>query len=162
MRNHVFRRATQTLLLSVAFFVSPTYADDIIDANQLEAILKIAQGFGHAVLEKDDLGDPMIRGRIDGVKYGIFFYGCTEGADCKDIQFSTGWSGANLSLEKINEWNQEQRYGKASMDDEGDPRLAFTVNITYGVTAENFEDTVDWWAVAMKNFREYIEENSLD
>jgi len=155
--------AVRAMILSAVFSTASAYAaPTIIDANNLDEILKLAKGFGHAVLETDGVGDPMIRGRIDGIKYGIFFYGCTDGTDCKDIQFQTGWDGVELSLETINRWNQEQRYGTASIDEEGDPRLEFPVNITFGVTSENLEDTIDWWAVTMRNFRDFVDENSAD
>lgn len=153
----------QSMILSLSLLgTSVNAAPSIIDANNLNEMLNIAKGFGHAVLETDGAGDPMIRGRIDGVKYGIFLFGCSDGADCKDIQFMTGWSGVTVPIEKINQWNREQRYGKACIDEDGDPRLEFPVNMTYGVTLENFEDTIDWWAVTIRAFRDFVDENSVD
>ena len=50
-------------------------ADEIVSAQEQEAILNVAKGFGSASLDKDSDGDPMIVGRVEGTKYVIFFYG---------------------------------------------------------------------------------------
>ena len=65
----------------------------LIDATMPDKILEIAKGFGTASLDKDNVGDPRITGRIDGQKYTIHFYGCLNGKDCDDIQFYTYWTG---------------------------------------------------------------------
>ncbi|EIC22898.1 YbjN domain-containing protein [Thiorhodovibrio frisius] len=161
MKNHAFGVVLRAAILTAAF-VTPAVAADsptIIDANSLDAILGLAKGFGSAELDTDGVGDPMISGRTNGIKYGIYFYGCEEAKDCKDIQFVSGWTGVKLSLEKINEWNRTQRFGKAFIDEEGDPGVRFPVNIRYGVTSENMEDTIDWWAVIVKSFKEFMDEN---
>ncbi|MGT2467953.1 hypothetical protein ACVOMV_28700 [Mesorhizobium atlanticum] len=45
-------------------------------------MLNIARGFGSARMGKDDNGDPMIYGRVEGVKYVIYFYGCEDHENC--------------------------------------------------------------------------------
>ncbi len=51
-------------------------------------IFKIAQGYGTAELSKDSVGDPMISGRMAGINYVIFFYGCNDaGKECSSLQF---------------------------------------------------------------------------
>jgi len=144
--------AFSTLLLGCA---GPSFAA-MIDATNPSRIYEIARGFGSAELDTDAQGDPRIVGRIDGTKYGIYFYGCRKGKDCDDIQFSAGWSGAKVSLEEINRWNLQKRYGKAYLDRDGDPRLEMVVNIDYGVSVKNLEDSFNWWSKAMKGFKEEV------
>ncbi|AWI79602.1 YbjN domain-containing protein [Parazoarcus communis] len=144
--------AFSSLLLACA---SPSLAA-MIDATDPSRIYEIARGFGSAELGRDGQGDPRIVGRIDGTKYGIYFYGCRKGKDCDDIQFSAGWSGTKVSLEKINRWNLEKRYGKAYLDRDGDPRLEMVVNIDYGVSTRNLEDSFNWWTKAMESFKEEV------
>ena len=97
-------------------------AQELMDAKKPQAILEIAKGFGSAKLGTDAEGDPLITGRIKGTKYGIYFYGCnSKGEECDDIQFNAAWSGVKASLEDVNRWNAEKRYGKAYIDSEGDP-----------------------------------------
>jgi hypothetical protein len=131
-------------------------AAELLDATQPEKILAVASGFGSATLERDSDGDPLIIGRIEGSKYGIFFYGCTDGADCQDIQFHAAWGGVETSLEELNEWNRSMRFGTAYLDGENDPALQMTVNLDFGVSPLNLDDTFAWWARAMKDFRQEI------
>jgi len=130
--------------------------EKIITAENPEEILSIAKGFGSAVLGKDSEGDPKISGRIDGIKYWIYFYGCVKGKDCDDVQFSTAWSDVKVTMADINEWNRTMKYGMAYLDEDGDPTLELMVNIDYGVTVKNFDDTFDWWAKVMKLFKKDV------
>lgn len=129
---------------------------ELVDATNPTRIYEMAKGFGSAELDKDGQGDPRVTGRIEGTKYGIYFYGCSNGRDCDDIQFSAGWSGAKVTLDDINRWNRQKRYGKAYLDRDGDPRLEMVVNIDYGVSAKNLEDSFSWWSKALKGFKEEI------
>jgi len=142
--------------LSVIIATPATYASEIVSAENPEAILNIAKGFGSATLKKDSAGDPFIVGRIDGTKYGIVFYGCNNGKECDEIQFSAGWSGANASLDDINKWNSKKKYGKAYLDRDGDPRLDMMVNLDYGVTEKNLDDSFNWWTKVLGGFKKEI------
>ncbi len=145
------------LLLSGLLLVGGVQADPIVTAQQPEAILNVARGHGSASLKTDASGDPMIEGRIDGTKYFIFFYGCNdEGKDCDDIQFAAAWSGYDVTVVDANRWNSKKRFGKAYIDGDGDPVLAMTVNIDYGVTLSNLDDTFKWWTRALEGFKEEV------
>jgi hypothetical protein len=133
------------LLLS-AFNVS---AQDLVTADDPEKILDIARGFGSAELESDEDGAPVIRGRMDGRRYSVYFYGCEDGTGCSTIQFWT-WVEAPLDpLGSVNSWNRDFRFGKAYVDGEGDIILEWDVNLWGGVTPRNLDDTFDWWRGVM-------------
>jgi hypothetical protein len=136
--------------------MGPAWAADLVGAGNPNDILAVAKGFGSATLEKDSEGDPKISGRINGIKYGIYFYGCTEGKDCTDIQFATGWSGAKVEMSKVNDWNRTKRYGKAYLDKENDPMLELPVNLSYGVSPKNLDSTFEWWGAIVKSFAEDV------
>jgi hypothetical protein len=128
------------------------YADTLVSAEDPATILDIAKGFGSAELSTDDDGDPMITGRIEGTRYAVFFYGCQDGEACENIQFSAGWSGYQVSAAQLHNWNAQTLFGKAYLDDVGDPILELAVNLKYGVSRKNLDDTFDWWKVVMKGF----------
>lgn len=128
----------------------------LITAEMPERILEVAKGFGRASLEQDTEGDPKISGRMDGTKYTLHFYGCEGGVKCKDIQFSAAWSGTGLTVNKMNDWNRTKRFGKAYIDSEGDPVLEMPVNLQFGVSQQNLEDTFDWWMSILKVFKQEI------
>jgi hypothetical protein len=142
--------------LALAGAIGAANASDLIDATDPNAILNIAKGFGSATLEKDSGGDPKIAGRIEGVKYGIYFYGCEAGKSCTDIQFAAGWSDVKVSLEKINEWNRGKRFGKAYLDKVNDPMLELSVNINHGVSVKNLEDSFEWWKAIVNGFQQEV------
>lgn len=142
--------------LSMLLLASATYADNIISAENPDAILNIAMGYGSATLTKDSSNDPMITGRIDGTRYGIFFYGCSDGKECDDIQFSASWGGVKVLMDEINAWNRDKRFGKAYIDKDGDPALEMSVNLDYGVTQRNLDDTFNWWTTALREFKKEV------
>lgn len=146
------------VLLTLIFSLGTVQAKGLIDATDPAKILEIAKGFGSASLEKDDGGDPRITGRIDGNKYGISFWGCTDGKDCEDIQFNAGWSDTGATQEQMNEWNRTKRFGKAFLDSDGDPNLEMGVNINHGVSTENMEDTFKWWSSLLEGFKASLSE----
>ncbi|SEP86046.1 Putative sensory transduction regulator [Ectothiorhodospira magna] len=139
------------ILLAAA---GPLSASEIVDATNPEKIRQLAQGYGSATLTTDGTGDPMIRGRIDGTSCAIIFYGCSENRDCKNIQFTSAWqTNGQYTLEDMNRWNRTARFGKAYLDGDGDPVLEMNVNLDFGVTERNLDDTLDWWRVALLQFR---------
>ena len=156
LKNNTFELIMTTGLLSAMLIAPAAYAEDIINAENPDAILNIARGFGYATLGKDSQGDPKISGRVEGTRYGIYFYGCSEGKNCNQIQFATGWGEIKVPMDEINEWNRKRRYGKAYLDKDGDPMVEMMVNINYGVTTKNLEDTFDWWTKVMKDFGENV------
>lgn len=142
-----------SLLVGVVPFVQ---AQELITAGDAEAILDIAKGYGSAALETDSQNDPMIVGRINGTRYGVIFYGCNDGRDCKDIQFAAAWGGSKVSSDAINTWNRDTKFGKASLDKDGDPKLLMSVNLRYGVSRKNLDDTFDWWEKVLGKFEKEV------
>ena len=143
-----------TLFLGAS--IGSAAAQNLVEAKDLETILDVAKGFGSASLDKDSQGDPVIQGRSDGIKYSINFYDCKPDVGCWDMQFMAGWSNVKVSLDAINDWNRETRYGKAYLDKDSDPNLKMAVNVKHGVSRKNLEDTFDWWFVALKDFKKDV------
>lgn len=135
----------------------------LLDATMPYTILSIAKQYGPASIGKDGEGDPIIRGTIKDTKYIIYFYGCVDGKDCDDILFYAGWErrkdNISRTLLEINKWNADTRYGKGYLDEEGDPCLEMVVNIDYGVSRKNLEDSFNWWEKATTSFfRDIVED----
>lgn len=128
-------------------------ASDLLDGSDPAAILRIAEGYGSAMLDKDSVGDPMIEGRIDGQAYTVFFYGCDGGAGCSSIQFTTYFAGVRPDAAVVSDWNDENRFGTLYLDGDGDLALDMDVNLFGGVTRKNLDDTFDWWRVVLEEVR---------
>lgn len=137
--------------------VQPVWAADLVDATDPQQVMNLARGYGSANLSTDGVGDPMITGRMDGTRYSIMFYGCSDNRNCKTIRFSSAWAtDGQYTLEDMNAWNEGYRFGKAYLDDEGDPVLEMNVNLLYGVSRRNLDDTIDWWRVALGQFKSEV------
>lgn len=143
------------IVMAVALAAPGTVSARTIDATDPAMILEVARGFGSAELTEDTVGDPLVNGRIEGVKYSIFFYDCTEGQSCRTLMFRSTWAADVSSVDRVNEWNRENRFGRAYVDEDGEIVLEMDVNLFAGVTFDNFDDTVDWWRFAMTSFEDF-------
>ncbi|MDX1606415.1 MAG: YbjN domain-containing protein [Candidatus Competibacterales bacterium] len=147
-------RALPALLAALAS--GPALTQNLIDATDPEAILNVATGFGSASLSRDNLGDPYIEGRIEGRIYELFFYDCTDNANCRSLMFRASFDAEGYTVEHMNLWNKEQRFGKAYLNEAGDPVIEYDVNLYGGVTFTNFDDTFDWWRIVLDKFAGYV------
>ncbi|MGX5801215.1 YbjN domain-containing protein [Bradyrhizobium sp. Arg314] len=143
--------------LALAGAVSVARAGDaeILQKPDPAAILDIAKGFGSARIDKDDNGDPMISGRIEGVKYVIYFYGCEDHDNCKSLQFSTGYTDA-LSAEQANAWNEKYRWVKAYSGDGSNFKM--DVSFAGGITRANLEEQFSNWDSMAGNIKDFVNE----
>jgi hypothetical protein len=141
-------------VLALAPISAPLSAEQLVTAADTAKILEIARGFGSAELETDSDGAPVIRGRMDGRRYSVLFYGCENGADCTTVQFLTWMTAPADPLGTVNRWNRDFRFGKAHVDAEGDIVIEWDVNLWGGVSPRNLDDTFDWWRSVMARLDE--------
>ena len=148
--------------ITAAMLAAPAAgAEETIDATDPERILAIAHSFGEAALTTDNLGDPLIEGRIGEKGYRLLFYGCSENRDCKTLMFSAGWEDDDRTDELTDammaDWNREKRFGKAYLDQDGIATVEMNVNLHGGVTRANLDDTIDWWRLVLAEFDDYFD-----
>ena len=117
-------------------------------------VLNIAKGYGAANLEKNEQGDPLISGRLDGVKYSVLFYSCESGANCRSIQFSTGYTDP-FSAEKANAWNRDYRWVKAYEVD-GASSFRMDVDFQGGITRESLDAQFETWNSFIPTIRDFV------
>jgi len=147
-------------LAAVLAFSTPASAAGLIDAGMVERIREIASGHGSTEVDKLDDGSPRIKGRIDGIRYQILFYGCEKnGSKCQNIQLYAGWSlaeGEKIDLTAINGWNRDYRYGKAYLDDENDPAIEYDISLEGGVSRENLDESLETWSEVISAFEDKV------
>lgn len=130
---------------------------DLIYGDSVDAIVQIAAGWGSASRDVDSYGDPMVRGRINGIGYSIYFYGCSEkGIECSSIQFYAGFLDYTGGLERLNQWNLDNRFGKAYLFNDGTVGVSLNVNLDGGVTRANLDDTFGFWDLVIRDFPDFI------
>ena len=111
-----------------------------------------------AELTTDNGGDPVIKSSAEGVSFSIYFYDCEAKPRCKAIQFSAGFDLKQpLTASKLNEWNRDNRYLKAYVDDEGDPHVEYDVNLNASRTKEGLDDDFSIWTSMISDFTTFID-----
>jgi len=151
------------ILLALVFSVGPATAQapasctNIVDGSDPARIFHLARGHGSAEISTDNRGDPKIDGRMHGVRYQIFFYGCNNGEQCTSVQFRAGFTQTNKqTIERMNEWNVSKRFGKAAIDKAGDATIEMDVNLRGGVCNANFDETIVWWSSVLRDYLAFI------
>ena len=88
--------------------------------------------------------------------YTVAFFDCTQNRDCQSVMFRAGFRASGQTAEQMADWNREQRFGKAYLDEAGNPVVEFNVNLAGGVTRANLPDSVDRWQAVLAAFAEHV------
>ncbi len=147
------------LILGGAFVVASALsaqAQTVIDGAQVDEILNLARGYGSASMETQSNGDPKITGKVEGVTYQVFFMNCTNNTNCEDLNFYAGFLDNKQTLDVINAWNRDKRFGKAYLDSDLDAVIEFDVNLEHGVTRDNLDAAFSLWTLILDQYTTYI------
>ena len=146
--------AAATLVLGGA---AGAVAQELVDGTNVDEVANIARGFGSVTLDKASNGDPMIEGKIEGVSYYLFFRNCADdNTQCEDLNFYAGFLDNKQTMEAINAWNRDKRFGKAYLDSDLDAVIEYDVNLEHGVSRENLDSTFQVWSLILKQYADYI------
>jgi hypothetical protein len=149
---------TSGVLLALAA-AAPPAPIHMVRAQDPQSIVTALQGAGYAAkLGVDKVGDPMVSSGVSGTTFQIFFYNCTNHANCATVQFHSGYDlKTPTTLESLNEWNRSQRFGRAFLDKDNDPILEMDVDLDDGgLTPLLFVDNVEFWASVLSKFEQHI------
>ena len=131
----------------------------MVRAQDPGSLVRALQQGGYAAkLGVDKVGDPMITSGVGGTTFQIFFYNCTKNKDCATVQFHSGYDlKTPVSLDKLNEWNRNKRFGRAFLDSENDPILEMDVDLDDGgISPLLFIDNIEFWTSILGNFERHI------
>jgi hypothetical protein len=141
------------LFLTSAISVARAEDPEVLKTLDPSTILDLAKGYGSAKLEKDDGGDPMVSGRLQGMKYVIYFYGCDNHEKCKSLQFSSGYTDA-FTADQANEWNKKYRWIKAYSGDGSNFKM--DVSFLGGITKANLEEQFSTWDSLASDIKDFV------
>lgn len=146
--------------LAMAAAMLPVSAQaQLVSAKKPETLVQALQAAGYsAKLEKDPTGDPMIKSAVNGHPFRIVFYGCKANENCATVTFAAGFDKKSATgLDSINEWNRKNRFGRAYLDDEGDPLLGMDVDLDDGgMSRALFTDNLEFWTAVTGAFQKHI------
>lgn len=151
------RTALTAIVASVlAFLPLQAFAQEMVDGSDVEVILEIANAHGEASLESQSGGNPRMSGRINGLGYQLFFMNCTDGKDCEDLNFYAGFAELKPTVDAINDWNRNKRFGNAYLDSDLDAVIEFDVNLEFGVARDNLDAAFGLWELLLQQYAEHI------
>ena len=156
MKRHFFAMVL-TLASTASAFAQTTVN---IMASNPEQVAAALQTFGYrAELTKDDQGDPKIKSSAGGANFSIYFYGCDKNINCSSIQLSSGFDlETGTTLDLINEWNANKRFGKVYLDDEKDPYIEMDIEMEgAGIPEETFRMNMETWDKIVADFQTHID-----
>jgi hypothetical protein len=138
---------------------SPVMVDDKGVVPQDMANLLQKWGY-RAEIKVDQQGEPEIVSALEGLTFVVFFYDCNKSAPgkCLSYQFWAGFRDLNppVTLEKLNEWNEKQRWTMCSTDGQGRVRLKMSVNPRGTQLEQNFRNWFNWWQRSLADFKKHI------
>ncbi len=142
-----------------AMVASVPAAAQTVQATRPETVVKALQEAGYrATVSKDKDGDPIVKSGAAGVDFSVLFYNCTEHKDCKTVQFYAGFVKKGLSLDTMNKWNAEHRFGRAYLDDEKDPRIEMDLDLDKGgMSSALFQANITTWESLLGDFQKAID-----
>jgi hypothetical protein len=148
-----------SLALAASFAAAGAAHAQTVTAKEPSSIVDVLQKNGYrAELTKDESGDPMIRSASSGTNFIILFYGCTANRNCATVQFYAGFTEPkSASIDSLNTWNANNRFGRAYLSDKGAARLEMDVDLDDGgMSAALFEDNVEFWIAILASFEKHI------
>lgn len=155
MKTALFAAALCAAFATVGAAQAGQIKDGGITADEVASVLQ-AKGF-KAEITKDSGGDPMIKSATDGVNYSILFYGCKHTPRCSAIQFYAGFHlDKGMTTDKINEWNRENRFGRAYIDKEKDPNVEMDLDVEHGFLTEGLANNIDTWGAVLPAFKKFV------
>jgi hypothetical protein len=148
------RSALLAAALSLAAL--PAAGQELIDGSKVDDIVTLARGYGAATLEDQPGGAPRIAGNINGVPYYVFFMNCAAAAPCEDINFYAAFAGVKPTMDALNAWNRDKRFGNAYLDADLDAAIEFDVNLEHGVSRDNLDAAFSLWSVLLGEYTAYV------
>lgn len=146
MRMKAFVAASLLTMLSGAALAQDMPGTTMLKAGDPAMVARYLNQLGYrAKLTKDGEGDPKIETGLGGYNVGLYFYGCTKGANCTSMQLQTGIGADHkLSAADVNQFNRRFRFVNLSLDDDQDPALSYDIpSGASGLSGDAFQQAVN-------------------
>lgn len=150
------------LLLSILAFAGalaamPAQARNVV--AEVEQIVALLKKNGKVAETKATEGETYVRVSGNGYTYSIFTFGCDDkGRACKSVQFFAAFNPkVSPTLEAMNEYARDNRWGRIYLDKEGDPAIEFDVDLEQGGMSEAlFLDNVAYWEAIIDKYGDFV------
>lgn len=148
--------AAAAMLLAQLAAVQSSAGQELIDGGKVDEIVAIARGYGSATLEEQPGGAPRIAGSIGGIPYYVFFMNCPADGPCEDLNLYAAFAGIKPTMDALNAWNRDKRFGNAYLDADLDAAIEFDINLEHGVARDNLDAAFSLWALLLDQYTDYV------
>ena len=98
-------------------------------------------------LALDDADDPLWTFTHLGLLISLIAYDKTAPGQYASLLFYAGWATeSDVPLTAVNDWNARSRFGRAYIDETGDPVIELDLLLSGGVTVQTVKDYIDVFA----------------
>lgn len=157
----VTRIAGAGLVLAAALAHAPSVAQNVTaDPDRIASILQ-KEGYQAKRVSADK--EPRIETAMAGYNTSIYFFGCDDnGRACKTVQFYAGFNPKQSpTLQAMNDYARENRFGRIYLDKEGDPIIEMDVDLEVGGMSEAlFIDNLAYWESILGRFGSFVFKNN--
>lgn len=150
----VLRLAGAIVALAMA---APVAAQNV--TADVDRIMKIMEAEGYSPKREGEGSEPRIEMEMAGYMASLYFYGCDDkGANCKSVQFYAGFNPkTNPTLQAMNDYARDNRWGRIYLDGEGDPVIEMDVDLEAGGMSEAlFIDNIAYWNSILERFADFV------
>lgn len=147
-------RLMKIILAAVVLSFTPIAAS--ADSISRSDVTRILSGKGYAVQE---FTANSIKVNVGG--YAVLVFVAGADSDISFLHFVSGVRGGDLSYEFLNEFNNEVKFGRAYVDNDGDVALQMDRNATGGISAANIESDFDVFLSLISKFLSDLESQAV-
>ncbi|MFO0870616.1 MAG: YbjN domain-containing protein [Pirellulales bacterium] len=126
-------------------------------AAESEVVAKMSAGRIERLMQQlglqnvTEIDNNTYRFEFDGVRIVLFNKGDT-------LRLYTEFSGTQIRLSRINEWNRVKRFVRAYLDEDDDAVLEGDLQLTGGVTEQNVSEWIKTYQSLIRAFRNGLKE----
>jgi len=100
----------------------------------------------------DEKGDPVWTFTSSGITVTIVSYDESSPGRYASLLFYAGWDvETQVSLSEVNDWNSRSRFGRAYVDEMGDPTVELDLLLIGGVTAQTLEEYIEVFVASVSD-----------
>lgn len=92
-------------------------------------------------------------------KFWVSLQACSDnGTGCDAVEFEAAFKGDNaITAARINQWNAENRYGTAYIDEDGDAHIKMETDLApAGMPADLFRHQLRIWGTLILSFENFL------
>lgn len=133
--------STSTLAVPIYHTADVALLDDVLAEMDVEYTMTL-----------DEFGDPFWTVTWSEFVITIVAYDEQDPGEYASLLFYAGWEAqTEPSLSVVNQWNLQSRFGRAYVDESGDPAIELDLLLVGGVTAQTISEYISVFVAAVSD-----------